>query len=121
MQALTLIDDVQETQIFRPKPKRLMKSKRHIKQIRTSSNSNNVISYHWDSIKNEKELNLDKISLEEIKKDFINLNQISEEELFFNEIMHIIKLSNKTKRKLCISDKLNSKKGKRSIRINEKA
>ena len=121
MQALTLIDDVQETQIFRPKPKRLVKSKRHIKQIRTSSNNKSMISSHWDSIKNEKELNLEKISLEEIKKDFISLNQISEEELFYNEIMHIINLSNKTKIKTCISDKINPKKGKKYKRMNEKA
>ena len=121
MQTLTLIDDVQETQIFRPKPKRLIKSKRHIKQIRTSSNNSSMISSHWDSIKNEKELNLEKISLEEIKEDFITLNQNSDEELFYNEIMHIINLSYRSKKKSCISKQIKQKIGKRSKRINTKA
>ena len=119
MQAM-ILDDVQETQIFRPKPKRLLKSKKHISKIRTSSN-NAIFSFHFDNINKEKSLNLDKISLEEMQKDFIMLNQVSEEELFYNEIMHIINRSNKLKKKSCFSDEINHKMGKKSKRINEKA
>ena len=119
MQAM-ILDDVQETQIFRPKPKRLIKSKKHISKIRTSSN-NAILAYHLDHLNQEKSLNLDKISLEEMQKDFIMLNQVSEEELFFNEIMHIINRSNKLKKKSCFSDDINHKIVKKSTRINEKA
>ena len=119
MQAM-ILDDVQETQIFRPKPKRLLKSKKHISKIRTSSNKA-ILAYHLDHLNQEKSLNLDKISLEEMQKDFIMLNQVSEEELFYNEIMHIINRSNKLKKKSCFSDEINHKMGKKSKRINEKA
>ena len=119
MQAM-ILDDVQETQIFRPKPKRLIKSKKHINKIRTSSNNAKLV-YHLDHLNQEKSLNLDKISLEEIQKDFIMLNQVSEEELFYNEIMHIINRSNKLKKKSCFSDEINHTIGKKSTRINEKA
>ena len=60
-------------------------------------------------------------ALEEINKDFIMLNQISEEELFYNEIQHIINLSNKIKKKSCISNKELTKIGKKSKRMNTKA
>ena len=115
-----ILDDVQETQIFRPKPKRLIKSKKHISKIRTSSNKA-ILAYHLDNINKEKSLNLDKISLEEMQKDFIMLNQVSEEELFYKEIMHIINRSNKLKKKSCFSDEINHKIAKKPKRINEKA
>ena len=57
MQALTIIDDVHETQIFKPKPKRLVKSKKHIKK-RTSSINNSFLSYHWDNIVKEKTITI---------------------------------------------------------------
>ena len=120
MQALTIIDDVHETQIFKPKPKRLVKSKKHIKK-RTSSINNSFLSYHWDNIVKEKTINFDNITLEEINKDFIMLNRISEEELFYNEMQHIINLSNKIKKKSCISNKELTKIGKKSKRMNTKA
>ena len=80
MQALTIIDDVQNIQIFKPKPRRLIPYKKyHCSKPRTSSN-NNIFSDYWkdNDKENDKEsFNLENITLEEINNDFRMLNQKS--------------------------------------------
>ena len=119
MQALTIIDDVQNIQIFKPKARkrRLITHKKHQNyKARTSSNKN-IFSDFWnnDVIENENEtFNLENITLEEIHNDFIMLNQKIEEEIFYNEIMNNIYLCNSFKNKSSIYDFKGSKKKKKS-------
>ena len=102
MEEMPIFDDVKETKlntiIIRPKVKRLISYKRHNDtKTKTSSNKKEIYSYYWywNNCEEKKSLNLDDISLEEIKEDFIKLNEHLEEEYFYNEIMGIMSISKK--------------------------
>ena len=120
MQALTIIDDVQNIQIFKPKARRLIPHKKyHYSKSRTSSN-NNIFSDYWNSNdkENDKEaFNLENITLEEINNDFIMLNQKIEEDIFYNEIMNNIYLCNSAKNQSSISHNKGYKKKKKSKQL----
>ena len=120
MQALTIIDDVQNIQIFKPKPRRLIPYKKyHCSKPRTSSN-NNIFSDYWkdNDKENDKEsFNLENITLEEINNDFRMLNQKIEEELFYKEIMNNIYLCDSDKTQSSISHCKGYKKKKKSKQL----
>ena len=101
MKVLTIFDDVPEEKIITPKARRLFPKKKKCKKNSTSNKFNFKFNA-TKSIENlcEKSLNLDKISLEEINKDFSDWSQSLEEEECFDEINNI--LSNSTKD--CSSD-----------------
>ena len=115
MEVLTIFDDVSEKIIYKPKVRRLIPHKRHNKP-KTSSN-NAIYTKYWNNSDEENPvLYLDNISLEEIKNDFIKLNENLEEECFYNEIMNIMSFSNPTQKREIYSKKniINSKKKKKS-------
>ena len=91
METLTLFDDTSDTKILRPKARRIIPKRKNINH-KGSSNS-----YKYSIIKdihNQKEQSkyLEKISLEEIDKDFMKLKANSDEQIFINEIMNIFSL-----------------------------
>ena len=115
MEELTIFDDVSEKKIYKPKVRRLIPHKRHNKP-KTSSN-NTIYTKYWNNSDEENSvLYLDNISLEEMKNDFMKLNENLEEECFYNEIMNIMSFSNATQKREIYSKKniINSKKKKKS-------
>ena len=101
MKVLTIFDDVPEEKIFTPKARRLFPKQKKCKKKSTS----NKINFKFNLTKStenlsEKSLNLDKISLEEINKDFSDWSQSLEEEECFDEINTILSSSTKD----CSSD-----------------
>ena len=110
MEVLTIFDDVSEKIIYKPKVRRLIPHKRYNKP-KTSSN-NTIYTKYWNNSDEENSvLYLDNISLEEMKNDFIKLNENLEEECFYNEIMNIMSFSNATQKREIYSKKniINSK------------
>ena len=110
MKVLTICDDIPEEKIITPKARRVCPRKKNIKR-KTSSDNNN---FKFITIKNstnnlnEKSLNLDKISLDEINKDFSKWSQSLEEEKCYDEISNI--LSGSIKDNSFDSDEKNSNK-----------
>ena len=110
MEVITIFDDVPEEKIFTPKARRLVPQKKKFKRT-TSSDNDNV---KFNSLKNststfnEKSLNLDKISIEEINEDFLSWSQNLEEEECFEEINNILSCSTKD----CSFDSQNKKNKK---------
>ena len=97
MEELTICDEVSEEKIFTPKTRRLCPKQKKFKR-QVSSDSTN---FKFNSIKdlhislNEKSLNLDKISLDEINKDFIKWSVNLEEEECYDELSNILSSSTK--------------------------
>ena len=97
MEELTICDEVSEEKIFTPKARRLCPKQKKFKR-QVSSDSTN---FKFNSIKdlhislNEKSLNLDKISLDEINKDFIKWSVNLEEEECYDELSNILSSSTK--------------------------
>ena len=121
-----IFDDVQEGIVMKPKARRLIKNKVHkkYKMPKTSSNKNFINYYFWNAYDEGKSLNLDKISLDEINNDFMQLNQNLEEQYFYNEIMEILSVSN-SKKDLYLNtntkkSKNRKKENKQKISENEK-
>ena len=121
-----IFDDVQEGIVMKPKARRLIKNKMHkkYKKPKTSSNKNFINYYFWNAYDEGKSLNLDKISLDEINNDFMQLNQNLEEQYFYNEIMEILSVSN-SKKDLYLNtntkkSKNRKKENKQKISENEK-
>ena len=97
MEVLTIFADIPPEKIFTPKARRIFPKQNQFER-RTSSDSDQFKSItikKSTSIINDKSINLDKISLDEINKDFLEWNQNLDEEKCFNEINSI--LSNSTK------------------------
>ena len=113
-----IFDDVQEGIVMKPKARRLIKNKVHkkYKMPKTSSNKNFINYYFWNAYDEGKSLNLDKISLDEINNDFMQLNQNLEEQYFYNEIMEILSVSN-SKKDLYLNT--NTKKSKNRKKENK--
>ena len=121
-----IFDDVQEGIVMKPKARRLIKNKVHkkYKKPKTSSNKNFIDYYFWNAYDEGKSLNLDKISLDEINNDFMQLNQNLEEQYFYNEIMEILSVSN-SKKDIYLNtntkkSKNRKKENKQKISENEK-
>ena len=97
MNVITIFDDVPEEKIFTPKARRLVPQKKKFKRTTSSDNDN----FKFNSLKsstssfNEKSLNLDKISIEEINEDFLSWNQNLEEIECYEEINNILSCSTK--------------------------
>ena len=98
MEELTICDDVSEEKIFTPKARRICpKQKKFKRQI-----SSDTTNFKFNSIKdsrislNEKSLNLDKISLDEINNDFKKWSVNLEEEECYDEISNILSSSTKS-------------------------
>ena len=95
MKVLTIFDDVPEEKIITPKARHLVPNQKRFKK----KNSSNKIEFR--KIKsitknfNEKSLNLEKISIEEINKDFLECKQNLEEEECYDEIKSILSSSTK--------------------------
>ena len=113
-----IFDDVQEGIVMKPKARRLIKNKVHkkYKMPKTSSNKNFINYYFWNAYDEGKSLNLDKISLDEINNDFMQLNQNLEGQYFYNEIMEILSVSN-SKKDLYLNT--NTKKSKNRNKENK--
>ena len=97
MNVITIFDDVPEEKIFTPKARRLVPQKKKFKRTTSSDND----SFKFNSLKNstssfnEKSLNLEKISIEEINEDFLSWSQNLEEEECYEEINNIFLCSTK--------------------------
>ena len=94
---LTVCDDVSEEKIFTPKARRMFPKKKKFKRQVSSDDDNfksNTIKSSTMSL-NEKPLNLGKISLEEINKDFMKWSLNLEEEKCYDEINNILSSSTK--------------------------
>ena len=94
---LTVCDEVSEEKIFTPKARRMFPKKKKFKRQVSSDDDN----FKFTNIKsstmnlNEKSLNLEKISLEEINKDFMKWSLNLEEEKCYDEINNILSSSTK--------------------------
>ena len=94
MKVLTIFDDVPEEKIITPKARRLApKQKRFKKKKSSNKNKFKVIKSAIKSFENS--LNLEKISIEEINKDFLACSQKLEEEECYDEIKSILSSSTK--------------------------
>ena len=95
MKVLTIFDDVPEEKIITPKARRLapkqkiFKKKKSSNKIKIKSIKNTIKNF------NENSLNLEKISIEEINKDFLAWSQNLEEEECYDEIKSILSSSTK--------------------------
>ena len=97
MESITICNELPKEKIFAPKAKRLFPKNKNSK-IKKSSKRNKYnlppmnISTDFSS-DNEKEINLDNISFDEINKDFETLNEKLEENKCYDEIFNILKYS----------------------------
>ena len=97
MKALTIFDDVPEEKIFTPKARRLFPKQNKSKRKTSSDNDN----FKFNTIKQtnpkckEKLFDLEKISIDEINKDFLACFPSFEEEEFFDEINNILSYTTK--------------------------
>ena len=97
MKVLTIFDDVPEKKIFTPKTRRLFPKQKKLKRKTSSDNDNfkfNTIKISETKCK-EKILDLEKITIDEINKDFLACCQSLEEEKFYDEINNILSCSTK--------------------------
>ena len=111
-----LFGDVQEVKIFKPKARRLIPNKKQCKS-KTSSN-HNIYTYYWNNKGEQKSLNLESITSEEINEDFKTLNMKLEQEIFYNEIQSIISLSKIKNQKPSNHNSTKSRRGKKSEKRN---
>ena len=95
MKVLTIFDDMPEEKIITPKARRLAPTQKGFKW-KKSSNKIKMKAFKNDiKVINEKSLNLEKISIEEINNDFSDLTHNSEEEECYDEIKSILSSSTK--------------------------
>ena len=97
MKALTLYDDIpEEEKIFTPKARRIIPKKNKFKRYDSiDSNNFKFVTIKNSTNTNEKSMDLEKISLEEINKDFQFWNESLDEEKCYDEISNILSSSTK--------------------------
>ena len=97
MEELIICDEVSEEKIFTPKARRICpKQKKFKRQISSDSTNFKFNSKDSHISLNEKSLNLDKISLDEINNDFLKWSLNLEEEECYDEIRDILSSSTKS-------------------------
>ena len=96
LNVITICEDIPEVKIYTPKARRLNQQKNRYKR-HDSSNINNDFKGKTlkSSTNSEKSFNLDKISLEEINRDFSMWNESLDEEKCYDEISNILSSSTK--------------------------
>ena len=96
MKVITICDDVTEEKIYTPKARRINQPKNKFKRHDSSDLTNDLKHMSLkNSTNSQKSFNLDKISLEEINKDFSMWNEGSDEEKCYDEISNILSSSTK--------------------------